>query len=235
VAVQVRSVLGPVNTLPKSAISGQACFSSSTDEGTEKDTRSLSTMIFRDNKVSQGIIADFMHKIFDKSLPTRKRIHNNIHQKNYTPSTNTAKKQRIERIYINSFCPICKKFLNIDVVEDTEHIFTNCPFHFPNNDKFALQLVKIVNTHQKDISISSIPFWFSTTLKYTPITEAEISLSNFPKTLGDMGYIPKALKEWTKEWIPKDRKSLIKKLVIATQTYTKQKWINRCTEFFKVV
>ncbi len=198
-------------------------------------SRNLSTGILRDvNPHSRGL-SNFIHKSLDKSLPTKKRVNNNINCNSYRPPSNPSKRRKLEHNYASSFCSLCTKLGNVEVVEDTAHVFSHCPFNQEIYTSVTVSILKIINDFVAPTFIASFPFWFTAALPlYTPINDAEEELASFPKELGDMGYIPHALKNWfiVNKFNKKGWKKIVRKISLTFQKAVYEKWINRCDVMF---
>jgi hypothetical protein len=93
----------------------------------------LSTITFNSNNPQLFSLADFIHKIFDKSLSTRNYIKGIIkyNKESYTLST---KKIKLANKYSDNFCVFCYVNKNTIIVKDTKHIFSDCPQHLHLNN-----------------------------------------------------------------------------------------------------
>lgn len=190
----------------------------------------LTTYLLNSHKPKHAMLGDFVHKLINKSLPTKNRLKNyadSISDKSIHP----AKKSKILSVYGDTFCDFCKS-KGIFTLEDSAHIFTHCPLGHTTNDKTFQDLQRLVS--KNCLGDVSLPPWFSSnqTLGII-IDEAEADLSAFPKSLGDLGYIPKALHSWCRSHFPKDHQRIAKKLATIVQKGAHIKWNNRCEFMFK--
>lgn len=199
-------------------------------------------IIFKSKKSIFNRTADFMQRIIDKSLPTRNRIFLDL-KKNKPTTSNNDKKDNIKKQanliarYNHPYCIPCLYLDNHKHFENNAHIFTNCPHYNNINNTLAEELLTIINNFVYPEHINNMPFWFSTHNTCFPQNNIEEEILNFPKDLGDMGYIPNKLKEWINYWFPKlkNKNKLIKKLALTTQTFVHNKWLTRCDIHFALI
>lgn len=186
---------------------------------------SLTTAVFRTHKQKYIILADFMHKLLNKSLPTKKRLINYAEKMLDKEGVHPKKKIKIQNSYGNPFCQYCRSKGKL-VIEDTEHIFSSCPHHIQINSHTYQEILKIINKHIP-FPINSLPVWFtSDNTQRIPHSTEEYSLMSFPHKLGDTGYIPKDLIAWISTLSPKN-KHLPKKITRLVQYGALKKWQNR--------
>ncbi len=196
----------------------------------------LTTHFLRSPDVNLRKISDFIHKILDKSLPTKKRVHNNISANSYVPPSNALKKRKLEVNYENPFCNSCLKLDLKEVIEDTEHIFSLCPHNLEIYNAVALEILEEINKFILPARVDTFPFWFTNSLTvHIPLNEIENRLLIFPKILGDIGYIPVALKDWflLNKFSKKVWKGLLENIIYKFQTSVHKKWLSRCDRMFE--
>ncbi len=195
----------------------------------------LTTHFLRSPNVNLRKVSDFIHKILDKSLPTKKRVHNNINAKSYVPPSNVGKKRKLEMNYENPYCASCARLDSREFVEDTEHIFSSCPHNLGVYDKAALEILTVINKYILPARINTFPFWFSNSLPvHSPLNGIEVRLLNFPKNLGDIGYIPVALKDWISSVkLGRNGKKLLVDIIYKFQSSVFMKWLDRCDRMFE--
>lgn len=192
-----------------------------------------STTSFRVKKFTFKNVADFMQKLFDKSLNTRETMCANRKKKSHKPHSNPIKEKILENKYSQDFCTECNVTLEVKVMENHEHVFTHCPKYKNFKNNMYDNVIKLINDHAKKTIIFNFPPWFTCDKGRLPLDKTEERLYNFPKNLGDMGYIPKALKIWLKSLKIKKCNKLVKKIVLLIQTSIKNIWLARCDSFHK--
>lgn len=188
------------------------------------------TILLNSYKPKHALLGDFVHKLINKSLPTKCRLRNyadSVAGKNIHP----AKKAKIIKAYGDTFCEFCKSE-NKRVEEDSAHIFSHCPLGKETNDKTTQDIAKLLA--KQGLGDICLPFWFSAVQSpFLILDEADADLASFPKGLGDLGYIPKALSKWCRSHLPKDHHALAKKITIIVQKGAHTKWNKRCEQLFK--
>lgn len=197
----------------------------------------LTTAIFKSKKTNLFSLADFIHKIIEKTLPTRNKVYLDLLSGTKKNSKKYKKNQKIYDIYNHLFCIPCLYLNNKINIEDTAHIFTNCPHYkdvFPN---LIPRLLSIINKKIYPSILGNIPTWFSCSNDCIPLDLTEKNILDFPRELGDTGYIPKDLITWIKDWFPKlkQKKKLLKQLTIETQKTVQEKWHLRCDTHFQLL
>lgn len=152
-------------------------------------------------------------------------------------TSSNPKKKRTTKIYNHPYCIPCLYLDNNTCIEDTEHIFTDCPHYAENYNHLYSQIMNVINKTTKPETLNHIPAWFHSKDKSMPYNHAERGLSNFPKHLGDQGYIPKDIKTLIKHYYPKlkQKKKLLKKIALTTQTFVHKKWTQRCDLHFTLI
>lgn len=188
------------------------------------------TYLLNSHKLKHAMLGDFVHKLINKSLPTKSRLRNyadSIADKDIHP----AKKSKILKAYGDTFCDFCKAN-NIFIEEDSAHIFSHCPLGKETNIKTSHDISTLLsNEGNGDIPL---PLWFTTAQPtYSILDETDADLSTFPKSLGDLGYIPKALSKWCRTHFPKNHHNMTKKITTIVQKGAHIKWNNRCQQLFK--
>lgn len=191
--------------------------------------------ILKSKNISLGTLADFLHKILEKSLSTRLKIHNTTKTLRYKEHFLTEKQKPNKNIrkYEDCFCVWCAINEGKYIAEDTTHVFSECPAAFPLKTELATSLIKHINN--KDVYVNSFPIWFSGVETRLPLTEIEREIENFPKKLGDIGFFPEAVVKWVKDLRPKDYKITLKNISIDYIKALHKIWTNRCGFFHKNV
>lgn len=87
----------------------------------------LTTTVFRSKNSYHGKLADFMHKVIDRSLPTRNRVWEARRRPSYKHPANPAKRCKMDKTYKDNHCMACEENKRGIYKEDTDHIFTACP------------------------------------------------------------------------------------------------------------
>jgi len=198
---------------------------------TEVSTQ-LTTLSFKSNNPNHGNIADFMHKVLERSLPTRKRVFHTLQSQNKKTNENGLPPNKANKVYFDPYCLACAANHNTSIMEDTKHIFTDCDQYKHINNQLKDKIIQAINKNIQPSKINKIPCWFTCENEFTPITQAERRLTTFPKELGDNGYIPKAVKQWIGELAHKNNKILIKKIVSITHKHVQLKWKTRCQDHY---
>lgn len=190
-----------------------------------------STIVFRVKKISYKQLADFMQKLFDKSLYTREAMFLSRNKKLHKPHPNANKEKTLNLKYKENHCIFCCENLEVKIIENHEHIFSHCPAYLSfRNDKYD-NIIKIINAQAGKNIISEFSPWFTCDKGRLPYDQTEKELYEFPKHLGDMGYIPKALMTWIKMLKIKKARKVTKQIILSIQHSTKNIWINRCKNF----
>lgn len=152
-----------------------------------------------------------------------------IKKSSFANELTKQKKAKLTIKYSNKSCVFCLISLKKHVIEDTSHIFSSCPQQDDSNTQLYLDILNIINSKTQRFKLKGFPCWFTCGHPSLAASNIERSLLEFPKKLGDMGYIPKGLKKWIKELLPKKQaKPTILEIVIAIQLNCKNKWIKRC-------
>ncbi len=193
------------------------------------------TYLLRKAVPSNKNTATFLYRLLEKSLPTKNRVHKSISSKSYFPPSNERKRQKLENTYANPFCHTCFLHFKLEVIEDTAHVFSTCPLAIDLLNKAANNILAIYNKFASPSASSTFPFWFSNSLpKHVPICADEVSLMNFPPLLGNVGYVPIALKSWfkSKSKIIKFWKKAMREVTLALLTCIHERWNSRCSMLF---
>lgn len=196
----------------------------------------LTTLIFKSKKPTLNKTADFMHRIIEKSLPTRNKIYTDF-KSNINKDRPLPQKNRHLKTYNHPFCIPCLYLDNTLTIEDTQHIFTDCPYYNNSQDSLTQTILQIINKNTSPDKTNSMPFWFSTQNNYNSAFVVDNHITDFPKLLGDMGYIPAGLKTWIKFWFPhlKNKNKTLKQIAIASQQHVHNKWLTRCELHFSLI
>lgn len=189
----------------------------------------LTTLIFRDDNPKYAALADFLQKLLDKSLPTRKKMIFTSLSNKFVNKLHPLKKLKLANKYASSICVYCKVTYNISVIEDNKHIFTDCKQHESSNLQLYSDIIGIINSLVPNTKINECPIWFTCNKTTYASSDCEKLINNFPKILGDMGLLPKALKQWIKEMFPKKLyNTAIKNITVRAQMNCLTKWKVRC-------
>lgn len=151
--------------------------------------------LLRSPNPKYSLLGDFVHRLINKSLPTKSRLRNYPDKLASNNNLPPHKKNKLLIAYSDSYCDYCctKGLL---ILEDTAHIFSHCPMHSEIVSKTIKDLSSFITKQNKNSPLD-IPIWFTSTCEVSLITdENEADLAIFPKELGDLGYIPKALHKW---------------------------------------
>lgn len=204
-------------------------------------SRKFTLHIFKSKNISHSYLADFLHKLLEKSLPTRLRIYNTSKKqryeiaisKNASLGSNKNKNDPATKLvkYNDCFCVWCAINEGKYIAEDTTHIFSECPAAIDTKKELVSQILEVINS--QSIYISSLPTWFTCCIKHFPINETEREVMLFPKNLGDTGYFPLAVVKWIKELGLTKYKKIAKKLNFILIKHLHGLWVHRCEYFHK--
>lgn len=189
----------------------------------------LTTRLLRLDGPQYSTLSDFMHRLIDKSLPTRKKMQFSKLSTKFTNKLHPIKRKKFEEKYAEEHCVYCFVNYNTKIAEDTQHIFSTCKHHEQLNRNLRNDIIKTLEKFAPMTKVNCFPLWFTCDLPSYSSSDVENELTAFPKTLGDSGYIPKNIKHWLKAFIPKKNLTpATTEIIFLCQANCHNKWKNRC-------
>ena len=189
---------------------------------------SLSTFPFNEH-ISSPKFSIFKLNLINYSLPfddrETKRINKLKNNPNFDYLSLNPMTQRIIAAFNNPSCPTCSH-----PSPDRNHIFSSCSAALSSLNQLDSDINDIIKSHSG--RTLHIPKWFSTSNShhFQPNTEIFNLIQQFPKYLGDLGYIPSSLSNIINFIFPK-MKSDKKQTIIheITKTIANSTWKRWCS------